>query len=214
MNRFITFLLLFFLFSTSTRINPSYASQSGPSNPPACNKVTNSGFESGVTGWTIESGQTVPPVISTAHFVSPTNSMQTGIPVGDTNHQSFSEFYQDISIPFSASSATLSFYVYTTSDDTSTSSFSSPPQVGDSWNNPSIPEVDTQYAYIMDTIGNVLERLLWWSASDTNSWTYLEFDLSDYRGETVRILFGSYNDGVGGNTAMWVDDVFLNACEE
>jgi hypothetical protein len=57
-----------------------------------------------------------------------------------------------------------------------------------------------------------LERLFWWSARDENSWVKLQFDLSKYTGQTVRILFGTYNDGVGGKTAMWVDDVFLDAC--
>ncbi len=53
---------------------------------------------------------------------------------------------------------------------------------------------------------------MWWPDSNTNSWTYLEFDLSAFKGKTVRLLFGTYNDGKGYESTMWVDTVYLDAC--
>ena len=53
---------------------------------------------------------------------------------------------------------------------------------------------------------------MWWPNSNTNGWTYLEFDLSAYKDKTVRLKFGTYNDGNDGKSTMWVDTVYLDAC--
>ncbi|MGB2909291.1 MAG: hypothetical protein WBB55_01790 [Anaerolineales bacterium] len=181
--------------------------------PPACNKVINSDFESGYTGWTIPSGQVAPPVLSDVHAKSGTHSMKTG----NTYTESFSEFYQDVDIPAGAANATLKFHVYSKSEEVAAAApdinlLPSMPQEGDSWNSILAPKTDVQYAYVMDTSNNVLKKLMWWPNSNTNSWTYLEFDLSEYKDKTVRILFGTYNDGNDGKSTMWVDTVYLLAC--
>ena len=181
--------------------------------PPACNKVINSDFEDGYTGWTIPSGQIAPPVISTVHAKSGTHSMKTG----NTYTKSFSEFYQDVDIPVDAANATLKFHVYTKSEEVAAAApdinlLLSMPQEGDSWNSILAPETDVQYAYVMDTSNNVLKKLMWWPNSNTDSWTYMEFDLNAYKGQTVRLKFGTYNDGHDGKSTMWVDTVYLIAC--
>ena len=181
--------------------------------PPACNKVKNSDFEDGYNDWT-RPPQDFKPVLSDVHAKSGIYSMKTG----NTYNQSFSEFYQDVPIPAGAANATLKFHVYTKSEEVATAVpdinlLPSMPQEGDSWNSPLTPATDTQYAYVLDTSDNVLKRLMWWSNSNTNGWTYLEFDLSAYKGQTVRLLFGTYNDGNNGKSTMWVDTVYLDACE-
>lgn len=178
----------------------------------SCNKVINSDFEDGSTGWTIPA-QDHPPVISDVRAKSGTQSMKTG----NTTEESFSEFYQDVQIPAGADSATLKFHVYTRSlANPSAPEFSAPqslPQASDSWNRPSAPTTDTNYAYVLDANSkNILRKLLWWSDSNTESWTYLEFDLSAFKGQNVRLLFGTYNDGKGNESTMWVDTVYLDAC--
>jgi len=182
--------------------------------PPACNKVKNSDFEDGSNFWTIPSGQIAAPVISTVHAKSGTHSMKTG----DTYNESFSEFYQDVYIPADALSATLKFHVYTKSEEVATAApginlLPSMPQSGDSWNSPLTPATDTQYAYVLDTSNNVLEKLMWLPNNNLRAWTYREFDLSAYKDKTVRLLFGTYNDGNDGKSTMWVDTVYLDACE-
>jgi hypothetical protein len=107
--------------------------------------------------------------------------------------------------------------VYTKSEEVATAApdinlLPSMPQEGDSWYRILAPETDVQYAYVMDTSNNVLKKLIWWPNSNTNSWTYLESDLSAYKGKTVRLLFGTYNDGNDGKSTMWVDTVYLDAC--
>jgi bacillopeptidase F (M6 metalloprotease family) len=63
----------------------------------------------------------------------------------------------------------------------------------------------------MDTSYNIVEVLMW-RLSDSQTWTNLVFDLSKYRGWTLLLQWGTYNDGGGGTSAMYVDDVTLQAC--
>jgi hypothetical protein len=32
-------------------------------------------------------------------------------------------------------------------------------------------------------------------------------------GQQIELLFGTYNDGKGGPSAMWIDDVVVGTCE-
>ena len=183
--------------------------------PPGCtNQVINPGFE-GNGGWTWKAGQVRPPVYSDEYAAAGFWSMRAGIPLwAGSNVQSTSEFYQDVHIPSSASSATLRFYVYTTSEDTFTGLESPAPAPGDIWDSIMEPVIDTQYAYVLRPSNNsVLKKLFWWPASNTHDWIYYEYDVSAYIGQDVRILFGAYNDGFGGKSAIYVDQVFLDACD-
>jgi hypothetical protein len=65
---------------------------------------------------------------------------------------------------------------------------------------------DVQYLLVMDTNYNILDVLLW-QLSDSQTWTNMQFDLRAYRGWTILLQWGTYNDGGGGITAMYVDDV-------
>lgn len=49
--------------------------------------------------------------------------------------------------------------------------------------------------------------------SNERMWTQYEFDLSRYAGELIRLFFLVSNDAVGGNIAMYIDDVSVLACE-
>ncbi len=39
-----------------------------------------------------------------------------------------------------------------------------------------------------------------------------EHDLTDYAGQRIKLHFGVYNDGQGGLTAMYLDDVSVQVC--
>ena len=181
-----------------------------------CNRVDNPSFEVGTLenadDWTQVA--VISPVRTSVRAKDGTFSMRTGIPEADSNAAGYSEVYQDVTIPATALNASLSFWIYTTSDDEVLDPDSlNPPGEGVSWSDILSPENDTQYAYIMTTSGTTLQRLFWWSASDTDGWVYLQFNASAHIGQTVRILFGAFNNGIGGKTGMWVDKVRLNACE-
>jgi len=70
---------------------------------------------------------------------------------------------------------------------------------------------DRQYVLLLDEQGTVLQQLLW-TRRNVQTWQSLTFDLRAYAGQTVRLHLGVYNDGMGGVTAMYVDDVTLVVC--
>jgi hypothetical protein len=184
-----------------------------------CNQIKNGGFEV-VSDWFYIAPQVVPPTYSATFFHTGAVSMQTGIPVGDPNQTSFSEVFQDFRIPRNVSRASLSFWLYTTSGVTAAELEGAGPLDMESLDIPAAPEIpaipiiDQQYAYILDEDGNVNRILFKMYASNTNAWVQYTFDLRAYIGDNLTLKFGTYNDGIGGNTAMWIDDVILDTCDD
>jgi hypothetical protein len=72
--------------------------------------------------------------------------------------------------------------------------------------------LDLQYVLILDRFGNWIDTIMW-ERSNLKEWTAAEIDLSDYLGQTIRLQWGVYNNGTGGITTMWVDDVELTPCD-
>jgi hypothetical protein len=70
---------------------------------------------------------------------------------------------------------------------------------------------DVQYVLVLDQFDNWIDTLLW-QRSDAQVWKLHTFDLSQYSGQSIKIQFGTFNDGLGGVTAMYVDDVSLQMC--
>lgn len=181
----------------------------------ACNIVLNSSFEDGdgTDAYNWEQTVSIAAERTSIGYFAGTHSMQTGIPSGDPNTAGYSQFYQDVPIPADAENAVLSYWVYTNSSETLPDLMPEPPPFSADIYGPATPEYDTQFGYLQTTSGDHLERLFWWTASDSDDWNYMQFDVSGYRGQTIRVLFGTYNNGIGGKTAMWEDEVYLDACE-
>lgn len=182
--------------------------------PSGCtNLVNNSGFE--VYGWwTAVGGQASPPIYTNGLAAFGSRSVRTGIPAAGTNEQSNSEFYQDVFVPQDAGSLKVSFYVYTFSSEVTTAPSAEPsPSMLMA---PLTPSIDTQYMYVFDPDdGTPSQKLIWWAADDNEYWRYMEFylPLEDFAlDKELRILFGTYNDGIHGKTAMWIDEVRLEIC--
>ena len=66
---------------------------------------------------------------------------------------------------------------------------------------------------ILDSDGQILESLFVDRRSD-QVWREYAHDLSPYAGREIRLYFGVYNNGSGGATGMYVDDVTLGPCAE
>ena len=184
--------------------------------PSGCtNLVSNSSFE--VPGyWTAVGGQVTPPVFTNALAAFGSRSVRTGLRLVDPNEQSNSEFYQDVFVPQSAGSLKVSFYVYTYSGEVTTAPSAEPsPSMLMA---PLTPSIDTQYMYVFDPDdGLPSQKLIWWAADDNEYWRYMEFYLpvEDFAlDKELRILFGTYNDGLHGKTAMWIDEVRLEICPD
>jgi uncharacterized repeat protein (TIGR01451 family) len=155
---------------------------------PACaDLIANGGFEISAA-WQMPNTPR-PAGYTTALAHSGQRSMRVGIDVGE-NVRSYSTAWQPFHVPADAINPLLSFWYYPESGDT----------VGD-------------YAYSLITDeGGTLQDWVFLVRSDAQSWTYKEHSLDAYAGMDIRIYFGVYNDGDGGVTAMYVDDVSALVC--
>jgi hypothetical protein len=139
-----------------------------------------------------------------------TRSMRTGIPFAAYNRYSYSDAGQAVSIPANTTSATLGLWVYPVSTEVTNQVLPSSQPTGGMFGTEAMAN-DVQYVLILDAYGNWVDTLLW-QRSNAQAWTYHQFDLTKYAGYTIRVQFGTYNDGLGGVTSMYVDDVSLQAC--
>ena len=72
---------------------------------------------------------------------------------------------------------------------------------------------DFQYILVLDQYNNLIASLDI-DLSNSQTWTHKSFDLLNYSGYgPIKIHFGTYNNGYGGVTAMYVDDVTLEVCK-
>ena len=149
--------------------------------------ITDGGFEWDDEAWYI-------PIpgradYTTAYAHGGQRSMRVGIESGG-NVYSYSTVRQTVHLPVNAHDPVLAFWYYPVSGDT---------------------EHDLQYVLVEDDAGN--SEWVLREQSNAQIWTYEEHPLStDFRGKDVTIYFGVPNDGDGGITAMYVDDVSLPIC--
>jgi hypothetical protein len=150
-------------------------------------------FESGNTGWIEPSGYAVITTYGNLYY-SPTQYLWLG------NDNATDVAYQQITFPSTATAATLSFYYNINS--------SVPASYG---------AYDTFAVTIRDTSGNILATVGNWSnlnGTTPPGYPYYQktFDLSAYKGSTVRIYFVSNCHLAGSQTTNFrVDDVSVIA---
>lgn len=153
---------------------------------------------------------------STESWHSGARSARSGIrSIGD-NRFSYSSVQQTVTIPSAPVSVTLSLWWNAFSTEAgSPSETAVSNQIAQAVAAGTQPDEslagDRQYILLLDAQGVVLKQLLW-TRRNLQQWQPLTFDLSDYAGETVRLHFGVYNDGVGGVTSIFIDDVTLSTC--
>jgi hypothetical protein len=163
-----------------------------PSAPPAsrCQEVvTNGGFETQSAWYSVAS---VPPtyVHPPDHVYSGTASLLIGYTttVNVPTTTVYSSIQQTITIPFTATQTTLTFWRYPMSSDSS----------------------DYQYVSVGPTPTSAT-TIVWSRASNEQAWTQTVVDLSTYTG-TLTLRFGVVNKGGDGVTAMYLDDVSVQSC--
>ena len=148
--------------------------------------ITNGGFESGSTGWT-ESSSGGYELVDNSNPHSGSNEAY----MCDYNNCTES-IYQTITIPSSVTSATLSFYDYISTQETS-------------------HPYDYFKVQVRNTSGTVLGTLQTLSdGSITGSWKQSSLSLNSYKGQTVEIYFLATNDSQSP-TAFYLDDVSVVA---
>ena len=135
--------------------------------------------------------------------------MRVGIVEPSDNRTSYSSARQLVTIPAEAISATLRFWFYPTSGEPATLGLPAPPLANTL--QATTLAGDAQYVLVLDEYGRRIDTLLWQRTND-RQWTLYQFDLMPCAGQTIKLHFGVYNDGWGGVTAIYLDDVSLEVC--
>jgi len=169
----------------------NYAAPEPPPEPVCMDVIVNGGFESGdFTGWSRPSqnppGAIVTDTVSSGSYAARIGAATTADPITMT---SYSSIMQSITIPADAITATLSLARYRWSGDTSG---------------------DRQYLAVLRA-GQPVDYLFSGGAADTG-WNTISFDLKNYTGQTIDLLFSVKNDGLNGSTGMALDDVQTQIC--
>ena len=139
-------------------------------------------------------------------------SVRTGIVKPGDNVYSYSSAWQQISIPSNADSAKLRFWLYPMSTETGELIFPTDPL------DINLPEAasasEAQMVLILDPVTGYVLNALQMMRSDVREWIGYEFDLMGYSGSSIKLYFGTLNNGTGGVTSMYVDDVSLEVCSD
>jgi hypothetical protein len=140
-----------------------------------------------------------------------TYSMRTGITVIADNIESWSSAMQLVEIPDNATVADLSFNIYPQTSEPA--DLVIPQSFAETMAKSSMMANlgDAQWVFILDRFGNELDRLVA-MRSNSQTWELREASLLDYRGMSIYIYFGTYNNGWGGITSMHIDEVSLEVC--
>lgn len=181
------------------------------------NLLLNPNFE-GFGGWNISPANN-PSVYTMQYWWSPVWSMLSGVPLWTANpfpgEFTTGEFWQPTLIPIPANAyvVNLRMRVLPTSSDLWGYHIAEQAAM-DAAFSPDVPDAtESQYAHIRDAANTTtLRQLFKWFPIDSYYWLYRSYNLMDFRGQTISVLFGAANDGWNGNTALYVDDVYLYYC--
>ncbi|MBX9902308.1 MAG: hypothetical protein K2Y28_16145 [Burkholderiaceae bacterium] len=155
-------------------------------NSVATELITNGGFESGASGWTATAGVITSDATQAAHGGT-FKAWLDGYGAAHTD-----SLYQQVTIPSTASTANLSFWLKVVSDETTTTQ-----------------AYDTLQVQVRNTSGTVLATLASYSNLNKGaSYVNRTFNLSAYKGQTIRIYFLGIEGSVTA-TSFIVDDVSL-----
>jgi hypothetical protein len=174
--------------------------------PTCVDQIRNGGFETN-SAWEIPA-TAYPAGYTTVKAHGGSRSMRVGIVDPADNVYSYSSIRQVVAIPADAASATLRFWLYPMSEEAGAVTVAPPPLAS--------PEdvalaTDAQYVLVLN-LDDVRIGTLLWQLRDDRVWSYHEADLTDYAGQTIKLQFGVYNDGVDGVTGLYMDDVSLLTC--
>ena len=182
-----------------------------PTSEPCVNLVINGGFE-WRGAWAL--GRTP----YQADYTTQTShtglwSMRHGIESGLPLKTSHSSVYQMVSIPADATEATLRFWWRRFTEETPAYLLKQPLAPED---RPPLSALgysgDTQEVLVLHGVHWTVLKMLARVRLNEGVWVEERFDLSEFAGQRIVLYFNCYNDGYGGRTWMYLDDVSLTVC--
>lgn len=165
-----------------------------PGTAVGCNELlVNGGFEVPGLGWQpLIPG--LPPELDHAYVFAPvfagTQALRIGI-VEAANTAITGGVYQTVDLPAQASPIVLSFRYLPRHEPN--------------------PGSDLQFLDIVDE-GTGERTRLWVELANRDTWLFLQINLTHLQGRRIRVEFGVSNDGGGGRTALYLDQVSLQSC--
>jgi len=160
-----------------------------PPPSPAQQLVANPGFESGTLGsWSSLGAAPAPAASATRGHAGGWSARLGTVGTKGAEPSGNSTIAQSVTIPATATKATLSFWYLGGTTDSVT--------------------YDWQEARIRNSSGATLATVLH-TASNAQTWAQVSFDATAYKGQTVQLWFNVHQDGYGDLTYMYLDDVSL-----
>jgi hypothetical protein len=151
--------------------------------------VANGGFETGsFASWTSGGGAPTPVVTGAQRHSGASSALLGTSGTTGAEPRGDSSVVQTVTIPASATTATLSFWYFGGTTDT--------------------VRYDWQEAQIRSSSGTTLASVMK-TASNAHAWTQVTFTMNAYRGQTVELYFNVHQDGYGDLTYLYLDDVAL-----
>lgn len=139
-------------------------------------------------------------------------SMRTGIAIPEDNRYSYSPFRQTSIIPVNAARVTLDYWMFPVSTEATSIAVPEEPQLWSFFEEiGSTLAGDVQYLLILNQYNQIVEQIMW-ERTNSQVWENRIVDLTRYAGWIIKPHFGTYNDGLGGFTTNYVDDVYLEIC--
>lgn len=173
--------------------------------PPSTGLVVNGTFEEDAA-WEFPLTP-LPASYATANAYSGYRSARTGALDANANRYSYSSVRQAIALPENATQITFYFTLW---QWTTESPLTPVPKHSDMQRGERVMAGDVQYALILDA-NNQIVAAPYWNRENIQTWNSFTVDVTQFKGQTIKIQFGTYNDGVGGYSGMYVDDVVMFA---
>jgi polysaccharide biosynthesis protein PslG len=148
--------------------------------------IVNGGFES-FTGWTLPITDR-PAVYTSERAASGQRSLKLGLDTADENLASDSSAVQIVDLPADAEHIELSAQI---------------------WRGSSSEDTDVHYLTVR---AGEQTLTIFHGQTDQRAWETITYELTPFRGQQVRILFGAYNTGERGKVVLYVDQVSVQAC--
>jgi polysaccharide biosynthesis protein PslG len=148
--------------------------------------IVNGGFES-FRGWTLPITDR-PAAYTSERAASGQRSLKLGLDTGDQNLESDSSAVQIVDLPAEAEHIELSAQI---------------------WRGSSSEDTDVQYLTVR---AGEQTLTIFHGQANERAWETITYDLTPFRGQQVRVIFGAYNTGDRGKVVLYVDQVSVQAC--